>query len=141
MVSIKAINMLSMCEKQNVQRLLNLSDNYLTSIEQNIIIYFNSFSNDEMSFIIIDTSPFGYNQITQIYVKERFNNIISMAQTILKSPIVFELNGANKIHYNVLYENQFVKFSSKKELSNIFDFDLHHEEVMVYCKIFKKIKK
>jgi len=141
MVSIKAFNMLSFHEKEIVQRLLGLSDDDVKIIEQNIIIYFDSFSNEQMSFVIINTQLFEYNEISYMYIKDCFNNIISMAKTILKTPIIFGLNDANKTHYSALYENQFVKFTSKQEIQNIFNFDLPHEQVMVYCKRFKKIKK
>jgi hypothetical protein len=141
MVSVKAYKSLSLFEKTQIQTLLNLSHDVVEDLESesHVIVYEKSENLKLTSLFIMNTSLFGYNFVKYLYLQKSSSNIINMMKTIVKLPIVVEIDILSEEYYLILQENGFIKYNNYKEISDILGFDTKIEnDVMIYCK--KKYK-
>ena len=136
MVSVKAYKSLTVFEKTQIQTLLNLSNKIIEDLESesHIIVYEKS-ETEFTSFLIMNTSLFGYNFIKYLYLQNSSHNTINMIKMLLKLPIVVELKILSEEYSRILEENGFKKYTNYKDITDMLGFDTKIEnDVMIYCK-------
>jgi len=136
MVSVKAYKSLTVFEKTQIQTLLNLSNEIIEDLESesHIIVYEKS-ETEFTSFLIMNTSLFGYNFIKYLYLQNSSHNTINMIKMLLKLPIVVELKILSEEYSRILEENGFKKYTNYKDITDMLGFDTKIEnDVMIYCK-------
>jgi len=136
MVSVKAYKSLTVFEKTQIQTLLNLSNEIIEDLESesHVIVYEKS-ETQITSFLIMNTSLFGYNFIKYLYLQNSSHNTINMIKMLLKLPIVVELKILSEEYSRILEENGFKKYTNYKDITDMLGFDTKIEnDVMIYCK-------
>jgi len=136
MVSVKAYKSLTVFEKTQIQTLLNLSNEIIEDLESesHIIVYEKS-ETEFTSFLIMNTSLFGYNFIKYLYLQNSSHNTINMIKMLLKLPIVVELKILSEEYSRILEENGFKKYTNSKDITDMLGFDTKIEnDVMIYYK-------
>ena len=136
MVSVKAYKSLTVFEKTQIQTLLNLSNEIIEDLESesHIIVYEKS-ETEFTSFLIMNTSLFGYNFIKYLYLQNSSHNTINMIKMLLKLPIVVELKILSEEYSRILEENGFKKYTNYKDITDMLGFDTKIEnDVMIYYK-------
>ena len=137
MVSVKAYKSLTVFEKTQIQTLLNLSNEIIEDLEleSHVIVYEKSENSEISSFLIMNTSLFGYNFIKYLYLQNSSYNTINMIKMLLKLPIVVELKILSQEYSRILEENGFKKYTNYQDITDMLGFDTRIEnDVMIYCK-------
>lgn len=137
MVSVKAYKSLTVFEKSQIQTLLNLSNEIIEDLEleSHVIVYEKSENSEISSFLIMNTSLFGYNFIKYLYLQNSSHNTINMIKMLLKLPIVVELKILSQEYSRILEENGFKKYTNYQDITDMLGFDTRIEnDVMIYCK-------
>jgi hypothetical protein len=137
MVSVKAYKSLTVFEKTQIQTLLNLSNEIIEDLESesHVIVYEKSENSEIISFLIMNTSLFGYNFIKYLYLQNSSHNTINMIKMLLKLPIVVELKILSEEYSRILEENGFKKYTNSKDITDMLGFDTKIEnDVMIYYK-------
>ena len=136
MVSVKAYKSLVEFEKTQIQTLLNLSNEIIEDLESesHVIVYEKS-ETEITSFLIMNTSLFGYNFIKYLYLQNSSYNTINMIKMLLKLPIVVELKILSEEYSRILAVNGFEKYTNHQDITDMLGFDTKIEnDVMIYCK-------
>ena len=137
MVSVKAYKSLVEFEKTQIQTLLNLSNEIIEDLESesHVIVYEKSENSEITSLLIMNTSLFGYNFIKYLYLQNSSINVLNMIKMLVKLPIVVELKILSEEYSRILEENDFVKYTNYRDISEMLGFDTKIEnDVMIYCK-------